>query len=135
MIKQPQEVTKRRRSPIIRFLLFFCLLVAASCSTSTRQLFFDIPPPSAEKLAREAREQAALEAELNGANDQEVNEKYSLSGATDDNLPRPEIESLQNWDQVLEALPKVQRLSLKGIHLQAQSEDDQVELVFYVPVN
>ncbi len=34
----------------------------------------------------------------------------------------------------LAALPRVQRLSLEGIHLLARSEDKQVELVFYVPV-
>ena len=30
----------------------------------------------------------------------------------------------------LEALPRVQRLSIKGTHLYAQSEDDHVELIF-----
>jgi len=34
----------------------------------------------------------------------------------------------------LEALQSVQHLSLEGIYLHAQSEDGQVELVFYVPV-
>jgi len=34
----------------------------------------------------------------------------------------------------LEALPRVQRLSIEGTHLTAHSEDDQVELVFCVTV-
>ncbi len=34
----------------------------------------------------------------------------------------------------LASLPRVQRLSLEGIHLLARSLDEQVELVFYVPM-
>jgi len=34
----------------------------------------------------------------------------------------------------LEALPRVQRLSIEGTHLTGHSEDDQVELVFRVAV-
>ena len=90
----------------MRFLLLFCLLVTVSCSTSTRRLFFDIPAPSAEQLAQEARKEATREAELTAANNQVGDKKDSLSGATDDNQPRPAIESLLNWEQVLETLPK-----------------------------
>ena len=87
----------------MRFLLFFCLLIAASCSTSTRQLFFDIPPPTQQELA----EQARLAAELETApTSEDESTGLSMFGAFDDNQPRPEIESLESWEQVLELLPK-----------------------------
>ena len=41
-------------------------------------------------------------------------------------------ELMQQESIFLEALQRVQRLSLEGIHLHAQSEEDQVELVFRV---
>ena len=37
---------------------------------------------------------------------------------------------MQQESIFLEALPRVQRLSIKGTHLYAQSEDDHVELIF-----
>ena len=89
----------------MRFLLFFCLvIIMGSCSTKTRQLFFDIPPPCAQKLAEQARMQAELEA----ANNPEPEEDTStpMLGLYDENQPRPDIESLSNWEDVLEALPK-----------------------------
>ncbi len=87
----------------MRFLLFFSLLIVISCSTSTRQLFFDIPPPSQEELA----EQARLEAEQAAADTpQQENAGFSMAGPIDDNQPRPEIESLRDWEQVLAILPK-----------------------------
>ena len=87
----------------MRFLLFFCLIIAVSCSTKTRQLFFDIPPPSKRELA----EQARLEAELAAANQPEQKPgNFSMFGELDDSGPRPEIESLGSWEQVFEKLPK-----------------------------
>ena len=89
----------------MRFLLFFCLvIIMGSCSTKTRQLFFDIPPPSPQKLAEQARMQAELEA----ANNPEPEEQTStpMLGLYDESRPRPDIESLSNWEDVLEALPK-----------------------------
>ena len=87
----------------MRFLLFFCLLISVSCSTGTRQLFFDIPPPSKVKLAEQARLQAELEAV--DLPEQEDNQ-FSMFQALDNNQPRPEIESLNSWEDVLEILPK-----------------------------
>jgi heat shock protein HslJ len=43
-------------------------------------------------------------------------------------------ESMNQEGTFLKALPRVRCLSLDGIHLRAQGEDKQVELVFYVPV-
>ena len=88
----------------MRFLLFFCLLIAvASCSTKTRQLFFDIPPPSPRELA----EQARLQAELEAANNPEAEKANApMFGLYDESQPRPAIESLSSWEDVLETLPK-----------------------------
>lgn len=88
----------------MRFLLFFCLvIIVVSCSTKTRQLFFDIPPPSPQELAEKAR----LEADRDVAQRPgQKNVKNSVFGLNDDNQPRPEIESQGSWEQVLERLPK-----------------------------
>jgi c(7)-type cytochrome triheme protein len=90
----------------MRFLLFFCIvlgMILGSCSTKTRQLFFDIPPPSPQELA----EQARIQAELDAASNPEPKETSSpMFGLYDESSPRPEIESFSNWEEVLEALPK-----------------------------
>ena len=89
----------------MRLLLFVCLVVVAgSCSTKTRQLFFDIPPPSPQELAEQARLQAELEAANNPGPEEETS--TPMFGLYDDSQPRPEIESLSNWEAVLEMLPK-----------------------------
>ena len=41
-------------------------------------------------------------------------------------------ELMKQESTFLETLPRVRRLSLEGIHLQAQSEDEQVKLLFSV---
>ena len=43
-------------------------------------------------------------------------------------------ELMDQESTFLQALPRTQRLRLEGIHLHAQSDDGQVELVFYAPV-
>ena len=87
----------------MRFLLFFCLFLSVSCTTGTRQLFFDIPPPSQKDLAEQARLAAELEA---AATPKQENTELSMFGVLDDSQPRPEIESLEDWERVLELLPK-----------------------------
>jgi len=90
-------------------LLLSCLLLAISCSTSTRQLFFDVDPPSAEELAEKARQdQLRREGTLTllENNNQQADKKSLAFGKYDENLPRPDIESLKSWDEVLETLPK-----------------------------
>jgi heat shock protein HslJ len=44
-------------------------------------------------------------------------------------------ELMNQESTFLETLPKVQRLSLEGINLLAQTEDSETELVFFVPEN
>ena len=88
-------------------LFLFCIMFVFSCSTSTRQLFFDIPEPSAEELAEKAQlEQQRREAVLAQLDNQPTDAKSLMSSEFDPDQPRPDIESLKTWEQVLEALPK-----------------------------
>ena len=88
-------------------LVLFCLIIAVSCSTKTRQLFFDIQPPTEEELAQKAlRDEAHRADTLAVLDEQQADPKALFAGATDDNQPRPDIESLQDWEQVREILPK-----------------------------
>jgi c(7)-type cytochrome triheme protein len=96
-----------KKSRVTQVTLLFFLLLATSCSTSTRQLFFDIPQPSAAELAEQRRlDQEQREQTLDLLEDQDKDKKSLFSGAFDDNLPRPAIESLSSWEQALEMLPK-----------------------------
>jgi c(7)-type cytochrome triheme protein len=87
----------------MRFLLFSCLLLVVSCSTKTKQLFFDIPPPSQKQLAEQAEREARLE---EAPTSQKNNTGRSIFGSYDDDQPRPEIESIKDWEKALEMLPK-----------------------------
>lgn len=87
-------------------LVFFLLIIMAACSTATRQIFFDIQPPSAEEIAEKNRqENARRNAVLEEAEVQTDSKSLGFS-ATGDNQPRPEIESVTSWEQALELLPK-----------------------------
>lgn len=88
-------------------LVLFCLFIAVSCSTSTRQLFFDIQPPTASEIAeKNRRENARRGAAVDEAVRQIEDSKSFGSARTNDNRPRPEIESVTTWAQVEEMLPK-----------------------------
>jgi c(7)-type cytochrome triheme protein len=88
-------------------LVLFCLVVAVSCSVKTRQLFFDIQPPSAEELAEQARQdEARREATLDALESQRTDSKSLFSTVSDDNGPRPAIEETLDWEIALEMLPK-----------------------------
>ena len=96
--------TKTRAMQIA--LVLFCLLIAVSCSTKTRQLFFDIPEPSAAELAEQARQdQARQEATLAALENQQTDTKALFSPMNDDDQPRPAIEATLDWQQALEMLP------------------------------
>lgn len=84
----------------MRFLLFFILLLLVSCSTSTRQLFFDIPPPTEQELA-----EARLEAEKAAALSQQATNGNTGMGDVDDNQPPPLADSLLSWDSLQAELP------------------------------
>jgi len=88
-------------------LVFLCLLVFVACSVKTRQLFFDIQPPSAEEIAEKNRqENARRQAVLAEAEKQATDSKSFSSFQVNDNQPRPAIESVTSWEQALELLPK-----------------------------
>ena len=88
-------------------LVLFCLVIAVSCSTKTKQIFFDIQPPSAEELAEQARQdEAQREATLDALETQQTDTKTLFSAANDDNQPRPPIEGILDWETALEMLPK-----------------------------
>jgi len=88
-------------------LVFFVVMIMAACSTATRQIFFDIQPPSAEEIAEKNRqENARREAVIKEAELQSNDSKSLGFSATGDNQPRPEIESAKSWEQALELLPK-----------------------------
>lgn len=96
---------KTRAAQVV--LVFFVLLVVVACNPSTRQIFFDIQPPSAEEIAEKNRlENARREAVLKEAESQNVDSRSLGFGATRDSQPRPEIESVSTWEQALELLPK-----------------------------
>ena len=90
-------------------LVSLCFLLLASCSTKTKQLFFDIQPPSAKELAeKERQKQAAFIA----ARNEEMMKRQASGGSTmyfgfpEDNAPRPDIESVSDWDKVKKMLPR-----------------------------
>jgi c(7)-type cytochrome triheme protein len=98
------------RNRVVQTTLFlFCLVFFISCSTSTRQLFFDIQPPSAEEIAAQNRLDNERREETLGLLDSQqksLDSKAMSSVGFDDKLPRPEVESVENWEQVAEMLPK-----------------------------
>ncbi len=84
------------------------LLSVIACSTETRQLFFDIQPPTTEELAEQARKKAAAES---AANPQSKNKKPEIASLlfpqfSDEDLPPPAIEEVMDWEKVEESLPK-----------------------------
>lgn len=108
----------------IAALVLFCLLIGVSCSTATRQLFFDIQPPTAEEIAEKNRqENARREAVLDEIPDQYTDSKAMAFGAATNNGPRPEIESATTWEQVMELLPKDNK---KKVDWSAAAEQDLI---------
>lgn len=88
-------------------LVLFCLLITTSCSTKTRQLFFDIQPPTAEELAeRRQQDEARREATLALLDEQQTDPKSLFPGVLNDNQPQPPIEDTLIWEEALELLPK-----------------------------
>ena len=88
-------------------LVLFCLFIVASCSSRTRQLFFDIQPPSAAELAERAQQdEERRQATLAALDNQATDPKSLFPGTPDDNQPRPGIESVTSWEAAQEMLPK-----------------------------
>jgi c(7)-type cytochrome triheme protein len=84
---------------MLRFLPLFLVVFVIACSTKTRSIFFDIPPPSREELAQqqlEAQQAAAADSAANGRTFQPADEEAE----------RPAVESAQTWEEVTEQLPE-----------------------------
>jgi c(7)-type cytochrome triheme protein len=87
----------------LRSVLFFCVLVLTiSCSSATRNLFFDIPPPEPEDESKaEPDSELMPESQSPGAAG-----GLALYHPSDLEIDRPEIEDVMDWEQALELLPK-----------------------------
>jgi c(7)-type cytochrome triheme protein len=88
-------------------LVLISLLTLVACSTKTKQIFFDIQPPSQKELAEQELQR---QADLIQAQAKEMSDRRSsgISSAlfNQDDGPRPEIETVKEWDQVKRILPK-----------------------------
>lgn len=100
------NVQRKRNRATFVVLFLFCLFLSVACTSSTRQLFFDVTPPSAAELAERARLEAEQMGESEEENDQFVDPLALIPGMFDDSSPRPEVESMNDWKQVEEFLPK-----------------------------
>lgn len=85
-------------------LALIVLLAVVACSTETRQLFFDIQPPSAEDLAEQSRKQKTSQTGAHNFNEQMG--IALLFPQLNKNAPVPEIEKVKEWEKVEEMLPK-----------------------------
>lgn len=106
MIERADDAKQKARA-VQAALVFFVVAVVAACSPATRQIFFDIQPPTAEEIAEKNRlENARREAVLQEAERQSTDTKSLGFGAAGDNQARPEIEAVTSYEQALELLPK-----------------------------
>lgn len=81
------------------------LFLAVSCSDETLSLFFDIPPPTPqEKAEAEAARQAA--AAKARAEARRAEGQAGAGDAIEEEVERPEIESVLDWEKASEMLPK-----------------------------
>ena len=88
-------------------LISTILVTLIACSTETRQLFFDINPPTAEELAEQSREKQQAESSTTQLKQNKNNKSTLLFPAfMDDDLPPPAIEKVMEWEKVEEMLPK-----------------------------
>ncbi len=88
----------------IFILAILVSITVIACSTETRQLFFDIQPPTAEELAAQSRKEKA--AQRNGMDKKGLMGIGMLFPELNDDSPPPEIEKIKEWEKVEEMLPK-----------------------------
>ncbi len=86
------------------FVLAVIALLAAACSDKSLSLFFDIPPPTEQEKAERAaaRQTAAAATRTQAARAPTV----TASQTAVDEGPRPEFESVLDWETAQEMLPK-----------------------------
>jgi c(7)-type cytochrome triheme protein len=82
------------------------LLAVIACSSETRQLFFDIKPPTAEELA--AKPSESPEIQTNQTKDKSLSLSSSMFSflGIDESLPPPAIEEVLEWEKAEQMLPK-----------------------------
>lgn len=86
-------------------LVFGVLSLIIACSTETRQLFFDIPPPSEQDLASETPSKGNRPAG-------DANNRYDYMGLAAffpglvGDQPPPPIEEIKQWDKIEAMMPK-----------------------------
>jgi c(7)-type cytochrome triheme protein len=83
----------------MRFLPLFVMVFIISCSSGTKSLFFDIPPPSEEEIRQSQIEAQQAVIAANGLNGQ----NGSLS---EEDSARPAIEAVLDWEMAREQLPE-----------------------------
>ena len=92
---------EKARRYLKRLPLLLALLLPVACSEESLDLFFDIPAPTPEELAAEARAEAeaarAARAEARGTSAAEIDEEEREP---------PAIEASLKWSQVESVLPK-----------------------------
>jgi c(7)-type cytochrome triheme protein len=96
-------ISKTRNSAPRGALFIFAALILAACSSATRSLFFDIPPPKAQPTEAELAAAGQTKAASGTA---EATEAARLLHPADREGERPPIEAVATWEEALELLPK-----------------------------
>lgn len=99
---------KQKNSVLKSTLFFFMALLFISCSSATRELFFDIPPPEPEtEAAEEAQENSVeIQQQMNQTRAYTLANPFVSLDAFDPDVEPPAIESVMTWEEALELLPK-----------------------------
>jgi c(7)-type cytochrome triheme protein len=98
-IEQTTSFEKQKRNRK-RFLFCFALLFLAACSPGTRQLFFDIPPPSEEELRTKQQPEGNANAQNASRDPDDWGEIAADSGE------RPAVEGVRDWETAQAQLPE-----------------------------
>jgi c(7)-type cytochrome triheme protein len=72
------------------------MVLVVACSSSTKSLFFDIPPPTPQEIRQSQIEAQQAAGKANGQSASEAEEE----------LERPAIESVLDWELAQEQLPE-----------------------------
>ncbi len=94
---------------LIFLAVFSYLALAAEQKHKILSTFFDGVPTAEERAARKAAEKekkAQREAAKHPAPVADMPDANAIAAANPENKPRPEIEKLKTWEEVLNALPK-----------------------------
>lgn len=89
-------------------LVLSCIFFLFACSTETKKIFFDIQPPTKKELAEQElqRQTELIEAQTKKLSEQHSSGSVSAIFNFNDDSPRPEIESVLEWNKAKKMLPK-----------------------------